>query len=72
MTMKPKNVGFSPNWANKLRHQPNEHRQAPNDMWKEGEKSESAHKLLVHWQGEPAVGYKWTDWVWESPVAVQD
>ena len=48
MTMKPKNVGFSPNWANKLRHQPNEHRQAPNDMWKEGEKSESAHKLLVH------------------------
>ena len=24
------------NWVNKLRHQPNEHRKPPNDMWKRG------------------------------------
>ena len=44
-----KSLGFSPDLVNKLRYQPNEHRQPPIDMWKEGEKSESAHKLPVHW-----------------------
>ena len=42
MTGKPKiPLGFSPNWVNKLRHQPIEHRQPPNDMWKEGENNPS-------------------------------
>ena len=31
-----KNVRFSPNWVNKLRHQPDEPRKPPNDVWKEG------------------------------------
>lgn len=45
----PKNVRFFMNKVTKFRHQPDDRGEPPNDMQKEGQKSESPHKLPIVW-----------------------